>query len=428
MAAALRQGSTRNDAERASRSHSAKSMAATLRQGSTRNDAERASRSHPAKSMAAARLLRVGSLLAPLLGSCAPSPGTAPPPETAPPPGTAWIPAGGGVRGFHLDLRETNTADFADFVARTGHETEAERFGWSLVFHPPGAAPPEARVVPSLPWWVAVEGADWRHPRGPDHAPAEPDHPAVQVSWNDARAFCVERGGRLPTGAEWERAARGGASGSPFPWGDAPPFAAAKDAPDIKDLVRTGVPDPAKRAGAVSARFRVRVESASRAANVSGVEPGTSRPPGARPRSPSGPRPIRIEARFFGPRSTRRRLPDSKRRTARFPYGESRAGFVPGAAAVQKERPATARWTARKKSSSNSMTTAFRSGARRRRSARPAPPAAARPSPAGAARRCGTRTGAHRRFASFRPGSARPPFPRSRPPPRRSGPDRCASP
>ena len=86
------------------------------------------------------------------------------------------------LRGFWMDRREVTQTGYREFVRRTGAE---EPFHWRQGF-------PEEKA----------------------------DLPIYNLDWSEAAAYCAFRGKRLPTEAEWEKAARGGLAGRSWPWGD----------------------------------------------------------------------------------------------------------------------------------------------------------------------------------------------------------------
>lgn len=116
---------------------------------------------------------------------------------------------------YRIARTPVTVAQFAAFVKATGYETDAEKQG-------------QARVWNGKEWgWV--KGANWQHPRGPESdVRQKQDHPVTCVTWQDAVAFCrwaSEVTGttiRLPSEAEWEKAARG-TDRRIYPWGNEKP-------------------------------------------------------------------------------------------------------------------------------------------------------------------------------------------------------------
>jgi formylglycine-generating enzyme required for sulfatase activity len=138
---------------------------------------------------------------------------TAPPPDdgrTATPDGMLLVPGGtfvmgadaGGQDDEHPAHRVTLKAFFLDRTEVTNHAYAAC----------------VAAGTCRAPDPVSAE----RNHFGPDAAFRGPEQPVSSISWDDARAYCVSVGKRLPTEAEFERAARGDDQRT-YPWGNEPP-------------------------------------------------------------------------------------------------------------------------------------------------------------------------------------------------------------
>ena len=116
----------------------------------------------------------------------------------------------GQVASFAIDTHEVTNRQYAAFVAATHYVTAAERID------PGGQRHGAAVFDPNTHAWRIDRDADWRHPQGRGSSIAGRDFfPVVQVAYEDALAYAIWRGRRLPTENEWERAARGDAPASP---------------------------------------------------------------------------------------------------------------------------------------------------------------------------------------------------------------------
>jgi len=111
---------------------------------------------------------------------------------------------------FWIDQTEVTNAQFRRFIVATGYRTDAQQINESPVYNL------------DIDEWEETTGAYWQQPRGLGSSlDGLNSYPVVQVSWNDAVAYCKWAERRLPTEAEWEKAARG-VDGRRYPWGSTP--------------------------------------------------------------------------------------------------------------------------------------------------------------------------------------------------------------
>jgi gamma-glutamyl hercynylcysteine S-oxide synthase len=122
------------------------------------------------------------------------------------------------VPGFYLDTTPVTNAAYAEFIADGGYDDPR---WWS-----PAGWDHRQKAHLAAPLYWRREGGGWVRTRFGVTEPVPPAEPVMHVCWHEAQAYAAWAGRRLPTEAEWEKAARHDpATGRSrrFPWGDADP-------------------------------------------------------------------------------------------------------------------------------------------------------------------------------------------------------------
>jgi len=109
---------------------------------------------------------------------------------------------------FYIDEHEVTNEQYKEFVEATGHSFDRLRTG----------SEPEGLGYTNIHGELKSNFKPWDDPNF-----NQPNQPVVCVSWDDASAYAKWAGKRLPTEAEWEKAARGGLVNMKYPWGDEEP-------------------------------------------------------------------------------------------------------------------------------------------------------------------------------------------------------------